>query len=261
MVNPLFNLLFELSSEDRFNLLLHIQNNPQRLSNVARHLKLTRQEASRNLARLVRAYLVHREADGMFHLTSYGEEVLKMLPGFNFLSQHTEYFTTHTLSFLPRELVYRIGDLENCPYINDALLTFDDCERLINQAQEFIWFITHQHAVSMLPHMQHALERGVQVRVITPTDLATPPGYYEHEYVQAFLNVSERLAQSGLYQTRQLDQVDICLSVADTVQGRIVFPTLDRDFDYKGFTIIDNTSHRFCKDLFMHYWNQAPSHV
>ena len=253
----LFNLLFELSSEDRYSLLLHLQKHPQRLSNLARELKFSRQEASRNLARLSRAQLVHREVDGVFHLTSYGEQVLKFLPGFNFLSQYTDYFTTHTLSYLPREFFYRIGDLVNCPYIDDALLTFDDCERLFNQAQEQIWFITHQHAVSMLPYMQHALQRGVQIRVIVPTDFPTPPGYLEHDFVQSFLKVSQAAIQSGLYQVRQLDRLDICLSVADPIQGRIVFPTLDRDVDYKGFKVIDNTSHRFCQDLFLYYWNHA----
>ncbi len=256
-MNALFNLLFELSSEDRYKLLLCIQSYPQRLSNIARQLTLTRQETSRHLNRLSRAHLIHRRVNGVFHLTAYGEQVLKLLPGFKFLSQHTDYLTTHTLSRLPREFFYRIGDLVNCPFVNDALLTFDSCERLINQSKERILFITHQHSVSMLPHMQHALERGVQIQIISPTNLATPPGFHEHEFVQAFFEVSQSAVQSGLYQTRQLDQIDICLSVADPTQGRIVFPTLDGDFDYTGFTIIDDTSHRFCKDLFMFYWNRA----
>jgi predicted transcriptional regulator len=250
-------LLFELSNEDRYHILFHLQDNPQRLSEISRQLNLTRQETSRNLARLCNSQLVQRNVSGLFNLTSYGKHVIKLLPGFTFLTKHTDYFTTHTLSYLPHELFYRIGDLVNCPYLDDALVTFDDCERLVNNAKQYLWFITHQYSVSMLPHLQHALERQVQIRIITPTNRTPPPGYFEHDFVQAFQDIYKQAVQSGLYAERHLPELTICLSVADPQQGHIVFPTLSGGCDYKGFTVNDNPSHSFCKDLFLFYWNQA----
>jgi predicted transcriptional regulator len=256
-VKTLFNLLFELSNEDRFNILHRLQDNPQRISEIARRLNLTRQETSRNLARLCNSQLVQRNVNGLFNLTSYGEYVIKLLPGYTFLTKNADYFTTHTLSFLPHEFFYRIGDLANCPHLDDALLTFDDCERLINTAEQYLWFITHQYSVSMLPHLQHALERHVQIRIITFTDLPPPPGYFEHEFVQAFQDAYKPAVQSGQYEERHLPTLTICLGVADPQQGHIVFPTMNGGFDYKGFTVIDNQSHCYSKDLFVFYWNQA----
>lgn len=36
-----------------------------------------------------------------------------------------------------------------------------------------------------------------------------------------------------------------------------VFPTLDRKFDYLGFTSEDERAHKWCADLFKYYWERA----
>jgi predicted transcriptional regulator len=79
--------------------------------------------------------LIQRERSGVYQLTPYGEQALLLLPGFEFLTKHPDYFTTHTLSQLPHTFVGRIGDLVNCTYTGDVMLTFYEAETMMQQSQ------------------------------------------------------------------------------------------------------------------------------
>jgi hypothetical protein len=65
--------------------------------------------------------------------------------------------------------------------------------------------------------------------------------------------------RSELYEERRVESVNTCMGIAENHMGRIFFPTLNSDFDYKGFTVTGQLGHTFCKDLFTYYWNQAES--
>ncbi len=252
-------LLFELSNEDRLRILLTLKETPQKLSSLAQALEFTVQETSRNVSRLSSKHLIQRERNGMFKLTPYGEQALLLLPGFEFLAHHPTYFTTHTLSRLPHAFVSRIGDLVKCTSIDDVMLTFYEAELMMQQSQEFLWLISDQHLVSTTPHLTHALQRGVQLRLILPIDLEYPPGYHELETAKELERTIPDAMRSGLYEERRVESVNTCMGIAENTMGRIFFPTLSGDFDYKGFTVTDQLGHTFCKDLFTYYWNQAES--
>ena len=250
-------LLFELSNEDRLRILLQLKERPLKLSNLAQALDFTVQETSRNVSRLSTKHLVQRERSGVFQLTPYGEQALLLLPGYEFLSKHPAYFTTHTLSLLPHAFVGRIGDLVNGAFTGDVMLTFYEAETMMQQSQESLWLISDQHLMSTIPHLIHALQRGVKLRLFLPIDLPYPSGYYEQDSVKELQKMLPSLKRSGLYQERRVNTVDTCMGIADYASGRIFFPTLKGDFDYKGFTVTDESSHIFCRDLFTYYWNQA----
>jgi len=62
-----------------------------------------------------------------------------------------------------------------------------------------------------------------------------------------------------------VERVDTAIGVSDKLSGRVFFPTIEGHFDYRGFTVVDELSHKFCKDLFEYYWNKIttsiPNHV
>ncbi len=47
------------------------------------------------------------------------------------------------------------------------------------------------------------------------------------------------------------------MGLSEKQSGRLFFPTVERDFDYKGFTVTDERSHRFVKDLYEYYWESV----
>ena len=264
-MEELCNLLFELSNEDRLVILLQLKQNSMKISHISKKLNFTVQETSRNISRLSETNLIQRKGDGSFQLTAYGENVLNLLPGFEFLSKHVEYFTTHTLSRLPHEFFCRIGDLVECTYIGDPMLTFYEAEKMMDQAEEFLWLMSEQHLVSALPHMKKALENGSHLRGLLPKDLPFPEDYFEQESVKEYNQVEKQARSKGQLEERWIDRIDTAIGVADKMSGRVFFPTLEGHFDYRGFTVVDECSHQYCKDLFIYYWNKAsttiPDHV
>jgi predicted transcriptional regulator len=133
------------------------------------------------------------------------------------------------------------------------MLTFYEAELMMQQSQEYLWLISDQHLMSTIPHLAHALQRGVQLRLILPIDLPYPTGYYEQDSVKEL----EKIIPVGLYEERRVESVDTCMGIADHMSGRIFFPTLKGEFDYKGFTVTDDHAHTYCLDLFTYYWNLA----
>jgi len=144
-LEALQNLLFELAGADRLEILFELRNCPLRLSYLSKRLDFTVQETSRNVSRLAEEKLVVKEADGNFRLTSYGEETLNLLDGFDFLSKNRDYFVTHTLSTLPKEFSYNLASLKGCRLVDDVMVAFSNVERMIQKAEEYIWILSTKY--------------------------------------------------------------------------------------------------------------------
>ncbi len=91
-MDSLNSLLCEFSSSDRLDILYLVKKTPMKLSHISGKLDFTVQEASRNVGRLTEAGLIRKDVGGAFYLTPFGEEVLNLLKGFNFLSDNKDYF-------------------------------------------------------------------------------------------------------------------------------------------------------------------------
>ncbi len=141
------------------------------------------------------------------------------------------------------------------------MLTFYEAEKMMDEAEKFLWLLSDQHLVSAVPHMKNTLEKGASLRVLLPADLTYPEGYFEQKAVKDYIVVETQAKREGRLEERWIDRVDTAIGVSDTVSGRIFFPMLEGDFDYKGFTVTDVLSHEYCKDLFEYYWNKASAKV
>lgn len=240
----LCNLLFELSSEDRLRILLELEKKAMKLTPLSKKLDLTVQETFRHLSRLSDAKLIKKGADGFYRPTPYGKHAMKLLSGFEFLSKHREYFTTHTISRLPNEFVSRVSDLINCTFMDDVMVAFHRAENMIQEAQEYVWVLSDQILMSALPFLEKAVKRRVEFRVILPEDLIPPPSF---KPIPAITKLSE---------SRTLKRVDVAITMSEK-EGAVAFPTIDGRMDYLGFKSTDERSHKWCRDLFLYYWKRA----
>jgi predicted transcriptional regulator len=264
-MEKLSDLLFELSNEDRLIILQQLVQKPARIAHISKKLNFTVQETSRNMSRLSDAYLVKRISDGSFKITEYGKNTLKLLPGLEFLSKHVEYFTSHTLFFLPHEFFCRLGDLKNCNFSDDVMLAFYEIEKMMDEAEKFLWISSDQRLFSSIPHIKKALENGAKFRLMMPQDLSFPENWFEQESMREYIIVEKKARKEGRVEQRWLDRVDTSIGLSEKNTGKIFFPTSNNDFDYKGFTVVDEMSHKFCLDLYEYYWKRAstkmPNHV
>lgn len=252
-MEALHNLLFELAGEDRLNILLELKNKPLRLSNISKKLCFTVQETSRNVSRLVDAKLIEKDSDGCFSLTPYGEETLVLLDGFSFLSKYREYFASYTLSVLPKEFSSTIASLKGCELVEDVMVAFSNVESMIQNAEKYIWILSNQILVSTLPYLQEAVRRGVEFKSLLPKDVVPPKDAIERMSARVFLEA----VKSGKMENRVLDKIEVFLCLSDKEVGALGFLNVDGKMDYHGFHGADESSCKWAKALFLHYWDNA----
>ncbi|MCW4029584.1 MAG: DUF1724 domain-containing protein [Candidatus Bathyarchaeota archaeon] len=239
-----YELLFELANSDRFKIMLLAEKQKLKLSHISKNLDMTVAETSRHLDRLRENSLLEKNAEGLYELTPFGQLTLSLTPSFEFISKHRDYFKDHTLSHLPQQFISRIGELENSIYTNDVMVAFDLTEKVIDEAQEYIWILSNQVLVSTLPFLEKAIRRGVKFQLILPKDFMPTPGFKPLPIIP---NLIER---------RTLSRVDSVIIVSEK-KGRLAFLNKNSTMDYMGFGSTDERGHKWCHDLFVHYWEEA----
>lgn len=256
----LYDLFFEVSNEDRHRILLQLEEEAMNVTQLARRLGLGAQECSRHVTRLGKVGLTRKDVDGFHRLTAYGELVLRMLPGFEFISKHRDYFTSHSMVLLPPEFVSQIGELADSTYTNDIMVAIGSIEEMMRGAEEYIWIIHDQYTMSIVPLASEAITRGVKIKTI---DLKTyPPSRMPRGEVRAEdQQVLSRALTTGGLEMGMLERLDVFLFMSEKEVAAIAFPTLDGKFDYLGFNSTDERAIKWCGDLFQFYWEEVePKH-
>jgi len=257
-LEDLCSVLFELSNQDRLRILHQLDKGAMNVTNLARELGLTVQECSRHVSRLDDVGLTEKDVEGLLHVSPYGRLVLKQLLGLKFTSRYRDYFATHSLAHLPRESVLRIGDLAASSYVGDISAAFHSVDKMIQEAEEYVWSITDQHLVSTYPLLRDALERGVKVKEIEAKGWVVHPKLTQEWYAKdAMRQDFLRARTTGLLEERMLERLDVYLYMSEKEVAAVAFTLPDGGFDYLGFTATDQRSHKWCRDLFQHYWDKA----
>ena len=242
-------LMFELANVDRLEILHELEKKSMKLTSISKKLDLTMQETSRHLQRLCDAYLTEKRADGAYHITRYGKNVLSLLPGLEFLVENREYFVSHRIDHLPREFIVRIGALQGSQLLDNPVLAFQKVNTIIEDAKEEVSFVSDQVPTGTIPLFESAVKRGLTMRTLMPESMGRPdlpesylPHYDEADMKHMLLGRSESIAFVGV------------ISEKAAVIG---FPTIEGKMDYMAFYTKNDVGHRWCNDLFMYYWSQV----
>jgi predicted transcriptional regulator len=253
------DLFFELSNEDRLDILHRLRDTPMNVTRLARELEITTQECSRHMARLSEALLVARDPEGAYALTPYGRVSLKLIAGQSFVAENRDYFNSHSLDAHPRELVARIGELGAGKHTGNVMVTFSLVEKIMKEAEEYILMIHDQYLLTILPLCVSAMKRGVMLRTLElesrgdRRNLNTErPEYISEEDEDFFMEAWK--TEKGL--SRFIEKIDVFL-YANEKEAVIAFPLTGGGFDYLGFNSTDPTFHRYCVDTFDHYFEQG----
>ena len=261
----LCELFFELSNEDRLRILHRLSSGPMNITNLSEKLDLTKQEVSRHMQRLNEAMLTEKSVDGPYHLTPYCKQVLIQLEELEFLSQHRNYFVSHSISRLPQEFIKRIGELRRSKYVDGISDAFYIRQQVVKEAEEYIWGITGGPTppTTAILLVEEAIERKVKVkkmvelstRVVSPRTIEV----LDTEDMQTMIAAFERVMIDGLYEVRVVEQVGVYMTMSEKEVAYLTFPSVDERYDASlvGFTSTDEKSHGWCEDLFLHYWDRA----
>ena len=254
----LCSLFFELSNEDRLSIILKLMDKPMKLTHIAKELDLTVQECSRQLSRLTDIDLVTKDPDGFFVLQPYGRHAFRLFPGFQFLTEHVDYFNRHTLSVLPEKFMGRIGELRGCTPITKLMGTFSKIGEVMGEAEEFFWYMTDETLVSANGYINglEALDRGVQIKAIEPVGYSPP--------IEIVKNVSDEVQKAyAVHRSKRAivdrthEKIDVTMYMSEKEVAILAFPALTGEFDYLGFTSTDEKVIEWCKDLHSYYWERG----
>ncbi len=249
IMERLSKLLFELSNENRLNIIVELEKGAMKLTALSRKLEFTVQETSRHLSRLSGASLVMKNVDGSYHITPLGKQTIEHLSGFEFLANHSRYFKTHTPSLLPREFGSRMGDLVKCEFSDNVMQSFGTVESMMKAAEEYIWIASDYVLSSTLPLLEDAVSHGLEFRTILPEKLHLS-AFAESHGPSFSSHGQERMEH------RTLKKIDTILVLSEK-EAVVAFPTIEGKMDYLGFQTIDELGHMWCKDLFRYYWETA----
>jgi predicted transcriptional regulator len=258
-VERLCDIFFELSNEDRLEILFKLQEDHMKVTTLSQKLEITSQECSRHLARLSEAKLVEKDPEGFFNLTQFGWASLKLIPSWNFISEHSDYFNVHSLEKIPSELASRIGELRKSEPTENVMVTFHVVESLIKNAEEYIWLMHDQYILNTLPLLRERLENGVTFRTFEPQakepqrDLDPMRHHYIAEDDEYFFM---KVWESGQVSTKFSDDIEVFLYISEK-EAFIAFPLSDGSFDYIGFYSKEPSMRRFCRDLFDSCWEKG----
>ena len=251
-----YDVMFEVSNEERVSIMRALTLEKTSFSGLARNLSITTQEVSRHFNRLVESGLATRDNDGYPCLTSYGSIVLRQLESVAFSSRNRAYFEEHVASALPDKFLCRFGELRGLNYTDDIMVAIHNTVRIIQESEEYLLDINLPYISSGFPHIKAAYERGIKGHFLRGVDLHVPDEMQpmRHEvFPEEFLDYIHR---EKLLQDRFLD-VDIILYMNEKEVALLSFPTLNGNYDYRGFTGTDPMAHEMCRDLFYYYWEQG----
>jgi len=250
------DLMFEVSNEDRVSILRELRKERSTYSDLSRKLDITTQEVSRHLSRLTENGLTTRRTDGLLELTSYGELVLRQLNAVEFTSKHREYFVSHVLNGLPDKFVSRMGELRECTLNLDVMVSIHRVQKILQEAEEYVWDINLPYIASAFPYIKGSFERGVEGRFLHGETLHVPDEMRD-ERDRVFSDQQVRnLKVEGVYKER-LVEAGLIIYMSEKELALLCFPDSDGRFDYRGFTSTDPDALAWCRDVFLHYWEQG----
>lgn len=248
------DLLFELSNENRYGILLSLRDRAQRITDLTNEMGLNTTEVRRHVARLGEVGLIRRDLDGYYNLTHYGEMVLTTVQEFEFMERHREYFNSHSTRDIPEKLVKRIGDLRGSRFTGDVLDFIRQIESLIEEAEEYVWLIVDQFPLNFLGTINGAIERGVRFRLMEPWDLIFRTEFDELKTDE--LQSLNRAIHTPLVERSTYDHGKLYMYLSER-SCILSFPTQEGEIDYKGFNSNDEASLEWCRDLFGLFWETA----
>jgi predicted transcriptional regulator len=147
-------------------------------------------------------------------------------------------------SKIPYEFIERIGELEDATYVAEALKNLEEGENRIREAREFTWILSNQVLASSIPPLMEKVKAPFDLRIVLPKGVFPPES-----------KSRLKLTIPGI-QKRVLPKVDVLIVLTEKY-AVFCLPNRSGKIDYTGFTGTDQKFHKWCKDLFLHYWETA----
>ncbi|HEV8387529.1 MAG TPA: transcriptional regulator [Nitrososphaera sp.] len=241
---------FELASQQRLAIIFGLNVKKAKISQLAKDLDITMQEAHRNVNRLQQAGLIEKNPEGVFSLTTFGNTIIKQIPTFNYLSKHKEYFSEHILGELPIKFIMRLGALDRCEYVKGVVAILERWKDIYREADQYIYEMVPQVPIDLIEPAFNRVKQGIKYSYVLPRNVIVPKGRKD---LLKKLGHSE-LLNKGAIERRMVDSVQVAV-ILNEKQAAVLFPTQKGETDMNMiFHSTDTVFHEWCIDYFRYRW-------
>jgi predicted transcriptional regulator len=236
-------LFFELASESRLGILQELKLKQLKMQELARNLNLTDTETCRQLQRLTEAQLVQKQPNGKNTLTPYARLQIQLMSSMEFVFNNVDYFLEYDVFSLPYEFINRLGELSNAEFCREAVSGFNRVRKMVFEAEEYLWTIAEQVDSSHVGPTGEKISKGLNFKILMQKELA-----------KATANASDSSVLSG--RCKYMERVPVVL-VINEGEATVVLRRHNGVLDYRGLFGTDKRFCKWCKDLFLYYWEIA----
>jgi predicted transcriptional regulator len=176
---------------------------------------------------------------------------MSQVSGVSFATTNREYFIDHKTEDLPIQFMSRLMELNESRLVTDVMVVFANIERIIDEANEYIYRLTDRYNMMVLPKLEEATNRGINFKLMQTKNFHYPP-----EWPGPGVILREA-RQNGIFEVRSSDEANTFIAMNEREVAVLAFPMEKNLFDYRGFTSTDPSFHRWCKDAFNYFWDSA----
>ncbi|HEX2014725.1 MAG TPA: transcriptional regulator [Nitrososphaera sp.] len=247
------SLFFELAGDLRLSMLEKLSQRGYRLSQLASELDATMQEAHRNVTRLIDSGLVSKQKEGDLVLTAYGQTVVMIIPGYDFLYRNKDFFLDHSLGDLPPKFIQRMGALRRCETVHGVMAILQRWKTMYTESEKYIKEIMAQVPLDVIETVSSRIEQGVKFSYIFASNAVVPRGRTQLLQKVGWRNYISK----GFAERRMLPEVMV-MTIFNEKQGCVVFPNMKGEPDLNVmFYGEDKEFLEWCSDLFAYQWERA----
>ena len=239
-----------LGSQNRLGILLHLQNQDYRLSDISKEIDSTAQEVYRNINRLMKSKMVEKTNSNTYRITDIGKILISMTSIPMFIDKNRSFFNEHALDELPLKFMKRIGDLEDSELISGVTSVLDRITRIYENSEEFIDDAISESfddfdeiilkKISKKIPYRHIIGKNQKEQKNRQSNL-DQNGYYE-------------AIEKGIIKRKLLSRVNFTLIINEK-ESAVIFPGRDKNPDFRMmFYGTGKEFHDWCVDLYEYCW-------
>jgi len=249
--------LFEVGSDQRLSILLHLNEKKWSISALAKEIEATITEVHRNFGRLQKAGLILKDTDGTFFLTTRGENICNQIPSISFILDNSKYFETHNFGALPTKFKERIGELYEQKYVKGVVRVLEKWRQIHNNAEQYIYNVLTEvpYSKDIINIVEEKLNKNVKIKSVISETAIIPD---EREKIFKEKNFSKFLKNESLTR-RMIKHVPVVILLNEKESG-VIFPNLNGEPDMSEMFYSDDSQfHEWCLDYFDHCWKESHS--
>ena len=244
------DLLSEIASVPRLEILKLLSQKEQKANQIAKALKSSIQATSRHLDRLVESKLIEKTNNGKYQVSTIGTVTLQQVPFFEFLERHKKYFQTHDFTGIPDHLISRIGELKGCRLEEDFMKSIQMARDHCSNAKRFLYGVSFSSPVDLYDIVLNNLKKGLEFNMTYGTNSIFSKGFSEYSARRECRNFNSKKFQEWVVKV-----VPFSVGISEK-HCHFLFANKELGYiDGQGvFFGGDKKSIRWCRDLIEYYW-------